>query len=268
MVEPLKELNRICQKPRYREAGNWMVRNILRDAALPVTWLLLHTSVTANQVTLISLIIGLIGICFFALPASGAFLFGAFLLQLWYYLDHVDGQIARYRKTASLTGRFFDFMTHHLIHGLVFFFLALFVYQSTGAFLFVLWGFFASIAMMMFNLINDTKAKTYLEKIMMEKKVNINNRTEKADTGKEAHRASSLRQTFSWLHKVCEIHVLMNILTAAALLECFVFRGFQSRTWLFLFYGAAVPFIAIVKTSYLIVSSKIDEDFKSRFYIE
>src|SRR5437762_1650191 len=105
MVESLKELNRICQKPRYREVGNWMVRYVLRDLALPFTWLLLHTPVTANQVTLASLVVGLFGISLFAATSNASFLTGTLLLQLWYLLDHVDGQIARYRKTACLSGR-------------------------------------------------------------------------------------------------------------------------------------------------------------------
>ena len=104
-MESLKELNVICQKPDYKTKGNWYVRTILRDAALPVTWLLLHTKITADQVTLASLAVALLGMIALALPGTGWFVAGVLLLQLWYYLDHVDGQIARYRKTVSLTGR-------------------------------------------------------------------------------------------------------------------------------------------------------------------
>ena len=121
MVESLKELNKICQKPRYKEVGNWMVRRLLRSMALPITWLLLHTPMTANQVTFFALITGLLGILFLASHTPAFYLAGAILLQLWYLLDHVDGQIARYRNSASLTGRFFDFMMHHLIDGCLFF---------------------------------------------------------------------------------------------------------------------------------------------------
>src|SRR3989338_5676458 len=145
MVESLKKLSEICQKPRYKKVGNWMVRHILRDAALPVTWLLLHTPITANQVTFFSLVIGIVGIGLFSALAPSLFLAGTILLQLWYFLDHVDGQIARYHKTVSITGRFFDFLTHHIIHGVIFFSLGICMYQITRNFYLVIWGFVLSL---------------------------------------------------------------------------------------------------------------------------
>ena len=109
-----------------------MVRNILRDAALPITWLCLHTQITANQVTLISLVIALIGVSSFALSSNASFLIGSVLLQVWYLLDHVDGQIARYRNTSCLSGRFFDYVTHHLIHGAIPFSFGLHAFYQTA----------------------------------------------------------------------------------------------------------------------------------------
>ena len=41
------------------------------------------------------------------------------LLQLWYLLDHVDGQLARLRGTASLDGVQLDFLMHHTVNLLV-----------------------------------------------------------------------------------------------------------------------------------------------------
>ena len=264
MVESLKELNRICQKPRYKEVGNWMVRHILRDAALPVTWLLLHTPITANQVTLISLIIGLVGIVFFMF-SSPFFLIGALLLQLWYLLDHVDGQIARYRKTASLTGRFFDFLMHHIIHISILFSLGVYSFFLTGQFLFVLWGFASSVALLAFNLIHDVKYKTFFERLVaLEKPFSIRPPSEcKATSG--AKEFSGSRKVFSVLHKTCEVHVLMNVLALAALLQVLTPISLDLRFFLFLVYGIIAPSLAVVKFSYLIRGKKMDEEFQSRF---
>ena len=264
MVEPLKELNRICQKPRYKEVGNWMVRHILRDAALPVTWVLLHTPITANQVTLISLIVGLIGIIFFALPPF-FFLIGTLLLQLWYLLDHVDGQIARYRKTASLTGRFFDFMMHHIIHISILFSLGVYSFFLTQQFLFVLWGFVSSVALLVFNLIHDVKYKTFFERLaVLEKPFSVRS-SDACQSMNGAKEFTVSRKVFSVLHKACEVHVLMNILTLAALLQVFTSLSLDLRFFLFLFYGIAAPLLAVVKLSYLIGGKKIDEEFQSQF---
>ena len=265
MVESLRELNKICQKPRYKEVGNWMVRHILRDAALPVTRLLLHTNVTANQVTLFSLLIGLAGAAMFSFLPRSAFLTGVLLLQFWYFLDHVDGQIARYRGTAGLTGRFFDFMTHHVIHGAVFFGLSFYVFRLTGSSLFVLWGFVTSVAIAMFNMAHDTKYKTFFERFAAARRIEVltGSETEPAKTNSGS---SLLRKVFSLLHKLCEIHVLMNLLTLAAGLQFWVRADL--RFCLFLFYGLVVPFISIAKISYLITRKEIDHEFNSRFRVE
>lgn len=265
MVESLKDLSPLCQKPRYREVGNWMVRHILRDAALPVTWLLLHTAVTANQVTAISLALGLTGVFCLALPPAAAFLMGTILLQLWYFLDHVDGQIARYRKTACMSGRFFDFITHHVIHGALLFGLSWYVYGRTGSELFLFWGFMASLALITFNLINDTKAKTFFEVLISGEKF-VTQETiklrEKSRTGPLG--AGSFRRLFSVAHKSIEIHVMMNILTLMAIVELFL-HGSGLRFSAFIFYGTLNPLLAVGKVTYLVKMRKVDEEFHARF---
>jgi len=266
MVESLSELNRLCQKPRYKEVGNWMVRHLVRDAALPVTWLLLHTQITANQVTLISLLAGIVGVSLLAFPSSGFFLAGAVLMQAWYLLDHVDGQIARYRKTASLTGRFFDFMTHHLMHGVVFFGLGVFCFQNGNRNIFPLvWGFVASLSVMMFNLSYDAKYKTFFERIALMKRLEIVSCREGHSSHAHSEGKDFLKSVFSVVHKACEIHVLMNVLTIAAVLQMIFGWSTDARVVLFWFYGIAAPLIAITKIAFWIVRREIDTEFESSF---
>jgi phosphatidylglycerophosphate synthase len=268
MVESLKELNKICQKPRYKEAGNWMVRNILREAALPLTWLLLHTPVTANQVTLTSLIVGVLGGLLFGLDGRVSFLGGSLLLELWYYLDHVDGQIARYRKTASLTGRFFDFVTHHVIHGVTLFALGWHVFAVTGAPFFVLWGFAASFAITLFNVAQDAKCKTFYERLAAMDHIEVLRKSDDVAAPEEPARVEgfgAFRRAFSFVHKACEIHVLMNVLTGAAILEMFVWRSVDFRSLLFLGYGMMCPVLAVTKVSHWILARRIDGEFDGTF---
>ncbi|MDP3920175.1 MAG: CDP-alcohol phosphatidyltransferase family protein [Candidatus Omnitrophota bacterium] len=270
MVESLKELSRVCQKPRYKKDGNWMVRHFLRDWALPVTWLLLHTSVTANQVTTVSLIVGLSGLMLFAKTSPALFFLGALLVQLWYFLDHVDGQIARYRKTASLTGRFFDFVTHHIIHGVLFFSLGYYCFKMTDNSFFLFWGFSASLAMMVFNLLHDTKYKTFFERLVTFRQVSIagSKAGEKAEceSADKSERFGALRKLFSWGHKAAEIHVVMNILTLVAFCELFpFFAEAKLRLYLFIVYGVTVPMLAVVKLTYWIKNQTIDKEFDALF---
>jgi phosphatidylglycerophosphate synthase len=267
-VESLKELNQICQKPRYKEVGNWMVRHILREASLPITWLLLHTKMTANQVTLVSLIAGMAGGVLFAFGSWQSFLGGALLLQIWYLLDHVDGQIARYRQTACLTGRFFDYIMHHAIHGVIFFSLGIHCFTRTGSFIYVWWGFAASLSMTMFNLMHDTKYKTLFEGLAGFK-MNTFFFTQPNESATENIRIRKgiLRQTFSLLHKLAEIHVLMNILSVAAIAAWLSKGVWDLRLCLMIFYGVTVPVIGVTKIAYWICRREIDREFEQTFKV-
>lgn len=263
MVESLKELNSLCQKPQYKEVGNWMVRKILRPAALPLTWVFLHTSITANQVTLLALGVGVLGLLLFVSASKAVFLTGSLFLQLWYLLDHVDGQIARYRKTACLTGRFYDFMMHHIIHGIFFFTLSIYVYGITQNVIFLYWGFIISFSMTSFNLIQDSKCKTFIERLLGLSQIKI----APAQPARESKTEGSLfRKVYSTLHKASEIHVLVNIFTAAAILNLMV-PG-DLRFSLFVGYGLAVPFLFISKLTYFIHTKKIDQEFEATFIYE
>ena len=264
MVESLKELSRFCQKPRYKEVGNWMVRYILRDLALPITWLLLHTPVTANQVTGFSLVVGLAGVIFLAFPPKAMFLAGTLLLQIWYLLDHVDGQIARYRKTVSLTGRFFDYLMHHVIHGALFFGLTFYVYQTSARPFWILWGFLTSLSMMTFNLIQDVKYKTFMDKLAGIKAFRVR-AGELAGSSSSPGDQKTVRKIFSLLHKSFEIHVAMNLLTLAAFLESFGKIPFDLRVGLAVFYGVVVPVVTAAKVGYFLKNRKIDEEFSRTF---
>jgi phosphatidylglycerophosphate synthase len=261
VVESLKELNHICQKANYKTKGNWYVRTILRDAALPVTWLLLHTGVTANQVTLVSLAIGLAGTCFLAIPGTEPFLTGVLLLQLWYFLDHVDGQIARYRKTSSLTGRFLDFLTHHIEHTTLFFALGYYGFSLTGSSVFVVWGFVTALSIMVFNVMHDVKYKTFFEKIEQD---GGSIRKQGGDVQSRAQ-SSALKKFFSILHKLCEIHVMMNILTLAALIQI-ILKVPDLRIGLCIIYGLLAPVIATVKLFFILKNRKIDEEYKAMIH--
>ncbi len=264
MVESLAELNKICQKPDYKTKGNWYVRTILRDAALPTTWLLLHTQVTADQVTLISLAVSFVGMIFLSLPGTGTFLTGVVLLQIWYYLDHVDGQIARYRKTDCLTGRFLDFLTHHIVHTALFFALGFYCYAATESIFFVVWGFLSALAILVFNVMHDVKYKTFFEKLQRAGGDVTFKRRGDSPPANLIGAVPLPKRLFSLAHKICEIHVMMNILTLAAFFQIFA-GAIDLRFLLFLVYGVLTPLIMILKLGFILKTQKIDQEYRETF---
>lgn len=216
-MENLKELKDICQKPDYKTRGNWMARNITRDMALPLSWLILHTPATANHVTFISLIVGLAGGYMFSVGTPFAFLLGALLIQLWYLLDHVDGHIARYKGQSSLTGVYFDYITHYIVHAAIFIGIGAGVTATDGRATFLIMGFLAAFGVTFLNLVYDVMYKTYFFRFAKARVITVRSDEIAASGIKASSGTFGLRQLFSFAHKLCEVHVLMNIVTSLAI---------------------------------------------------
>src|SRR5262245_65873939 len=98
----LSELEARCQKPDHRRVGNWMARRIARPLALRVTRVVLPMGVSAHAATLAAWAVAMGAVVCFGQGTIAGWLLGAALLQLWYLLDHVDGQLARYYRSESL----------------------------------------------------------------------------------------------------------------------------------------------------------------------
>ncbi len=88
--------------------------------ALRVTVHFIRFGLSANQVTLISLFLGLSGCFWMAFGGYWGRLFGLFLLTGWQVLDDVDGHVARTMKTSSKLGEFLDDCGANIMYGSVF----------------------------------------------------------------------------------------------------------------------------------------------------
>ncbi len=260
-VESLETLRKICQKPNYRTAGNWMVRYIVRDLALPITKILLYTPITANQVTVLAMIVAGVGGILMALGTPFLFFCGTLGFQLSYLLDHVDGQIARYYKTSSLEGRFFDFVMHHFISFLGPFCIGFGLSIQMGSFLWVALGFIATLSMVMMGLLNDSQTKAIYEKIVenredlkLKRMVPLSHPTLSRSVAKKF---------FSLLHKSCEGHVFMNVIT----LFGFIYWVFEinGTKILIVYYAGIATVVWCFRLFWKIHSQKISGEFNQLF---
>ena len=78
--------------------------------------ILKNTWVTPDQVTYISIFIGLISAYIFSLGTPWSFFLAGILLELVLILDCVDGQLARVKKCASDWGRLLDGIAGYIIY--------------------------------------------------------------------------------------------------------------------------------------------------------
>ncbi|MBL4689893.1 MAG: CDP-alcohol phosphatidyltransferase family protein [Rhodospirillales bacterium] len=109
---------------------------LIRQISAQVSPRLARLPITANQVTAVSLVVGLAGNWYIAQGGFRATLIGAGLFFLCYVLDNSDGEVARIKKQESEFGDKFDTLVDWLVHATFFAALGYGVEHETGN---VLW---------------------------------------------------------------------------------------------------------------------------------
>ena len=117
-----------------------MDRLVTRFISRQLNRLFLKTSLTPNEITFLSLLIGLGSAwCFY----QGTFfsgITGALLLLLSAWVDCTDGEIARLKFMETPWGARFDICCDNLVHFFVFFSIGMGLFFATGNLLYILYG--------------------------------------------------------------------------------------------------------------------------------
>jgi len=98
----------------------WMALHINRKISLAVTRRLMHTCVTPNHMTGVSMLLGLIGAACFLSPAHSLQVLGALFFLSHSILDGCDGELARLKFMESRLGGTLDFWSDNIVHVSVF----------------------------------------------------------------------------------------------------------------------------------------------------
>ncbi|HEX4147513.1 MAG TPA: oligosaccharide flippase family protein [Pirellulales bacterium] len=210
--------NARCQKPGYRLIGNWFARRISRPAAVPITWIILPCGVSAHAVTLAAWLCGLLGCAALGCGSAGWTIAGTLLLQLWYLLDHVDGQVARFLGSDSLDGVHLDYLMHHTLNLLVPLGIGYGLGRATANDAWWLIGTAWGLGLLLLGLDHDVRAKAMIQRL---KRLHGQLQVIGGGGGRPAAAPGWPRRPLAritWLaRKACEIHVLMNVLLVVAL---------------------------------------------------
>ncbi len=91
-----------------------------RKIAFLIVPLFLKTKISANQVSILAIIIGIIAAILIIKGDFWMILLGAILMQVWLIFDKTDGIVARYRKTTSKFGEFLEEFSGAVIVALFF----------------------------------------------------------------------------------------------------------------------------------------------------
>lgn len=91
---------------------------VVRPLSFYLTPFFINRGMSANAVTVLGLVVllGGLGAVLGGVQATGAMVAGAVLINVWYVLDFVDGNVARYRETESEFGAFLDWYVGIIYH--------------------------------------------------------------------------------------------------------------------------------------------------------
>jgi len=123
-----------------KESDGFMARHVERPISLAISRRLAATAVTPNEITLVSVLIGLMGAPFFLSPLAKWQTLGALLLLAHSIIDGCDGEIARLRFEESRWGGVLDFWGDNIVHSAIFACMAAGWSRSDGGWLPLLLG--------------------------------------------------------------------------------------------------------------------------------
>lgn len=279
-MESIPELRKICQTTAQKDRSNVYMRYVSRFLSVYITrFLLTTTSITANQVSLLTIATGILAALFLAFSHRFAFFIGAFLLQLWYLFDCCDGEVARYRQfratgsvvqektESSLTGAFIDTINHYVVHGLVplaISFSAFQVYREPWV---IFIGFLGSISQISLLALFDAKSKVYLAKIKQLKQVDFT--LGESGFEKAKSRNNVLKWMFVALHYSCTYPTVMNVVLLVSVFNFFVHTINPIHDWrvfFLLYYAFGTTAIVVTLFFKFIKNNSVDQEFYQQFH--
>ncbi|NQT94998.1 MAG: CDP-alcohol phosphatidyltransferase family protein [Candidatus Omnitrophica bacterium] len=253
----LKEIRRLGQearRPGDTKYGIYIARPISRY----ITWAMLRTNISANGFTFFFLLFGLLSCGFLLHGGYGHILIGMVMFNIWYILDHVDGEMARCRKNVTLTGVYLDSMSHYIIHPVMLASIGFGLFNRTGLRAPLIWSIVCGFNLMLITVLTDLKFSILWQKFGSEN----SDKKELPDREREAHRdtLSVAARLFSLIHSLCTFPNVIVYLSIFAVLDFFI-KG----DW---FYSGVIILTILsgvvwsMKTAYIVLTKQLDKEKK------
>ena len=143
-VPSIKEL-----KKKYGHLGQSWIARRYRRISFYFTKAFLYTSITPNQISGISMLIGLVGGFLYTIGEYWSFILGTVCYIFYSILDRSDGTVAKYKKMKSFKGKYLEFIGCHYIYLFIYAGLVWGVYRNLGDSLVILSG----LLLILFNVL-------------------------------------------------------------------------------------------------------------------
>ena len=161
----LADLRVVVHKQHHRTIGNALARRFGRPSAVYGTWLAVRLGLSAHAVTALALLASLAGAAAIGSGDRWGFVAGVGLAWLGFWLDHVDGQVARWRGTSSLDGVYLDYLMHHVANLALGFCLGFGLARRSGDPNWAIAGALIALGWATLSLHNDCRYKAFFQRL-------------------------------------------------------------------------------------------------------
>lgn len=162
----IKELREICQIPK-RGYGKYSIRlKIYRFFSIYITRLLIETPITANQLTIFTILVALMSATLFGFGNYLYSILAALILlsiEIW---DCLDGEVARYKGLSSLKGIYIDGVAHSIFTPAILAGITIGVFITTNKIIFLVFGISAIVFSALMPVLQGTKDSKFLYKLV------------------------------------------------------------------------------------------------------
>ena len=198
----LEKMNKVPREAQFFDVNGlwyffngWLVR------------ILYPTPITPNQITFLSLVLGLLSAGFYVSGKPDALVWGAVFLYGKVILDNVDGNLARARGVSSRFGRFLDSLADFLVTVLVYIGATFYLVQENGdiglwylGFFALLFGFIQS-TYFVFYLVSYTSSLGSYEKNRVDETITRKDEAEaEAEENESLVWSLKLQKLFGWVY--------------------------------------------------------------------
>ena len=235
----IKDLREICQVHK-RGYGKYSMRlKIYRFFSIYITRLLIETPITANQLTVLTIIVAIIAAVLFGF---GNYLYSImaaiFLLsiEIW---DCLDGEIARYKGSSSLKGVYLDGVAHSTYTPIILSGITLGVFITTNQIIFLAFGITAVVFSALMPLLQGVKDSKFLYKLIaFSKGNNLIDLPLQKDISVEHGNSSTLKILFKRGYNFTRFTFLKYIIALATI--------FNFLPYLIIAFGVLYPLLWLV----------------------
>lgn len=109
-----RQIEKKLIKSLIKPTDGWVSKNLNRPISISISRVLAHTSITPNQFTVFTGLIGLATGYFFTLGGYWNYMIGGLLFHLTSVFDGVDGELARLKFKSSPFGQWLDTLVDNL----------------------------------------------------------------------------------------------------------------------------------------------------------